>query len=501
MASSMQWLGLKISSRETEKPLGVKRQRQGPDWKKIRLSATVCTVATVGALIGPIFAQTDSSPASKRLLLFIGSNTLGERAIPELAKAYLATQKQATGIETHHQGETIRVTGTLPDGTSVYIEVRATGSGDCFKSFLGSYPEECDIGMSSRRVKQEERDALLAKTASDFFYQARTTGEGCEHPVGMDGIAIVTHKNVPISRISFSELKAINSKKLVDWSQISDWKESGLTSPGQPIVPIRRKEPSGTLDFFKEHIKPDAAPMNDLAQIPAFVSSTELIEKVASTPGAIGFVGLSYAMDPKVNRLQLYNDLPPMTMTPDEASFPDANTVRQETYPLARVVYLYTPIVRLNTEVAPFIKFALSEEGQALIADTGTLVEVEGTVHDIAMRGSKKSNSIADPAAPEATVGRKTRVILRLSGSNTVGAECAVNLAFNFLMSKRQNPSSRIEDKTIELETPEGEKALAQDIMCDLNGDGVWQTIQIRPTGSSDGFRDLRDGNDVLVPE
>ena len=494
MVSGMHWLRkFKKENRTSQARLNC--DNKAKTRKKLQLTVTVCAIATTGVLVAPIFAQTSSPPASKRLLLFVGSNTLGERAIPELAKAYLTKQKQATGVETRRLGETIRITGTLPDGRPAYIEVRATGSGDCFKSFLGLLGEECDIGMSSRRVKQQERDALQAKTGSDFFKQFREPGEGCEHPVGMDGIAIVTHRDVPISRISFSELKAIYSKKLVDWSHTSDWQESGLTNPGQSIVPIRRKEPSGTLDFFKEHIKPDAGPMNDLAQIPAIVSSSELVDKVASTPGAIGFVGLSYAMDPKVRRLQLYNDLPPLSMQPDEASFPDAETVRQETYPLARVVYLYTPVVRFNPEVSPFIKFALSDEGQTLIADAGSLVKVEGTLHELAMGSSKKTDSTGENVTPEATAGRNTKVILRLSGSNTVGAECAVNLALNFLMSKRQNPSSRIEDQTIELETPEGEKALAHNIMCDLKGDGVWETIEIRPTGSSDGFRDLGDGH------
>jgi phosphate transport system substrate-binding protein len=462
---------------------------------KIGRTAVIAFALAISGFSLLLLRAEGTAPGPKRLLLFVGSNTLGERAIPELARAYLVTEKQASNVEIHQLGETFRVTGTLPDGSPVYIEIHATGSGDCFKSFLGQTREECDIGMASRRVTQRELAALKTKTGSDFTRQGPQPGDGCEHPVGMDGIAIITHRNVPISRIAFSELRAIYSKKLTDWSETSDWKNSGLTGPGQSIAPIRRKEPSGTLDFFKEHIKPDAAAMTDLKQIPAFVSSTELVENVASTPGAVGFVGLSYAQDPRVKRIQLYDDLPPASTTVESASFPDPDTVRQETYPLARVVYLYTTMPRLNPEVTPFLKFALGEQGQSLIADSGALVKVEGTLHELAAQRAKAAGPVTRSASPEATAGRKTKVILRLSGSNTVGAECAVNLAFNFLMSKRQNLSARIEDRTIELETPEGEKALAHDIMCDCKGDGVWQTIEIRPTGSSDAFRDLRDNH------
>ena len=166
--------------------------------------------ASIAGLSWGVFAQDAiSPPPGQRLLLFVGSNTLGERAVPELAQAYLKTQKKARSTGIHYYGELIYVTGTLPDEKPVYIEIHATGSGDCFKSFMGLYPAAnapCDIGMSSRRVKREEADAIKEKTGSDFFMQGHEPGEGCEHPVGMDGIAIITHKDVPVARISFSEL-------------------------------------------------------------------------------------------------------------------------------------------------------------------------------------------------------------------------------------------------------------------------------------------------------
>src|SRR5262249_3682399 len=147
-----------------------------------------------------------------------------------------------------------------------------------------------------------------------------------------------------------------------------------------------------------------------------------------------------------------------------------------------------------NPEVKPFIKFALGEQGQTVIADTGSLIKVEGTLLQIARQSRDPQIVPVVAPAPAGANGRKKKVILRLHGSNTVGAECAVSLAYNYLMTKRQNPANRIEDQTTEMETPEGEKALAHDVMCDLENDGIWETIEIRPTGSSDAFRDLHNG-------
>ena len=453
-------------------------------------------VLTIGIAWRATADQYLSQPPGKRLLLFVGSNTLGERTVPELAEGYLKSQKQATQVVIQRTADLIYVTGRLPDGGAVYIEIHPTGSGDCFQSFLGNYSaadKACDIGMSSRRVRQSEADAIKEKLGSDFFMQGTEPGQGCEHPMGMDGVAIVVRKDVPISRISFSELKAIYSRSMTDWSQTADWKDSGASGKGLPIAPFRRKEPSGTLDFFKDRINPDPAPMADETVIPAFVSSGDLVARVAGTPGGIGFVGQGYAGAPGVKRLQVYDDLSPEFMKPEEASFPDPIAVQQEYYPLARVVYFYTPILSVNPEVEPFIKYTLSEEGQAVIAASGSLIKIEGTLHQLAVE--PRISPQAAPAQEVPTNGRQKKVILRLAGSNTVGAECAVNLAYNFLMGKRENPSARIEDQTTDLETPEGEKARAHDVMCDLHGDGMWETIQIRPTGSSDAFLGLQNGD------
>ena len=214
-------------------------------------AAVLALLALTGAaLAGDAFFH----PAGTRLLLLVGSNTLGESAVPELAKAYLEREKKVPAAIIQRNGEVIYVTGTLPDGSIAYVEIHPTGSGDCFKSFLGLYPDAdapCDIGMASKPIEPDEAAAIKEKTGSDLRQRGDASGQGCEHPLAMDGVAIVVPSSNPIGRISFSELQAIYSRKIVDWNQVADWKFSGGPAQGFPIVPVRRKEPSGTLDFFK----------------------------------------------------------------------------------------------------------------------------------------------------------------------------------------------------------------------------------------------------------
>lgn len=460
-------------------------------------SAVLLRLALVAFLCVQFFSGPDAVAkiAGKRLLLFVGSNTLGERAVPELAKAYLEKMKNVSGVTISHQGEVVYVSGKLPDGTTVYIEIHATGSGDCFRSFLGKYPaldEPCDIGMSSRRIKKEELEALQKKTGMPFSRRGTEPGDGSEHPVAVDGLTIIVPRSNPLNRISFGELKAIYSRKVTQWNQLSEWSDSGGGKEPLAIVPARRKEPSGTLDVFKERIEPEGPAMSDVLQVPAFVSSTELATSVAANPGGIGFVGRSYVKQAELKRLQVYDDTPRGAMRPEDATFPDPATIQSQTYPLSRLVFLYTSLFPLNDEVKPFIRFALGEEGQAVIAEKGNLFKVEGTAEHI----TKKPEIGAPATKPAKPAAAAENVILRLHGSNTVGAECTVNLAYCFLTAKKlaRNPIAKIEDRTATIETPEGEKALEHDLLCDLDGDGVREVIEIRPTGSSDAFRALFQG-------
>jgi phosphate transport system substrate-binding protein len=471
-------------------------------WRSRLCRLLVFTAAIFGWLaLRPTVLRADETgihPPGKRLLLFVGSNTLGETAIPELAKAYLEQQKKAVSTSTQRNGDLIFVRGNLPDGSPVYIEIHATGSGDCFKSFLNQYPDAdipCDIGMSSRPVTADEAADIKEQTGSDLTERGSMAGDGCEHPVAMDGVAIVVPSSNPVTRISFTELQGIYSRTITDWNQVADWKFTGGSAQGLPILPIRRKEPSGTLDFFKQKIRPDPGPMSDETVIPAFTSSGDLVKKVIDSPGGIGFVGQGYTYLPGLKRLQVFDNSPGMAMTADEAVFPDPNAIRSEYYPLARAVFLYTPAVSGNDDVQPFIQFALSDAGQSVLVGKGGLIGIQGTQYEIV----PDQDGIVKSVGPTSKTsdGRTQEIILRLHGSNTIGAECAVNLAINYFMEKRQesnNPTAKIEDQTTPLETPEGESALAHDVMCDVDGDGTLQTIEIMPTGSSDAFRDLHQG-------
>ncbi len=464
----------------------------------LSLRLLVCCFAVgCGCPFFPVAAN--GAPPGTRLLLAVGSNTLGESAVPALAQGYLKSEKRAVEVKVERKGDLIWVSGTLPGGDPVYIEIHATGSGDAFQSILGDYPgsrDRCDVGMSSRRITEEELDEVFEKRGLRMDVRGSAPGKGSEHAVALDGLTIVAHPNNPITRISFRSLRAIYSRQVTNWKDVPDWVTSGGTG-AQEIVPVRRKEPSGTLDFFVRRINPEPEGISDPATF-AFVSNDEVSAKVAATPNAIGFVGHGSLVSAGVKRLQVYNDFEDESeMSADQSVFPDAEAVQSGAYPLSRLVYFYTSPFPENPEVVPFVKFTLSTAGQDLMANEGGLVRVEGSWHDIASGLSESDSAALTSSGTVSSDGRKSRVVLRLHGSNTVGANYAVLMAYNFLLTYRSKTQANapIEDHTQEVETPEGENAVVHNVMCDIDGDGTWETIEVRPTGSGDAFRSLYRGD------
>ncbi len=95
--------------------------------------------------------------------------------------------------------------------------------------------------------------------------------------------------------------------------------------------------------------------MDATAQLLA--SNNAVVSAVSSTPGAIGYAGLGYVSD-NVNVVMVNNVMPSETTTKDGS------------YPLARKLYMYTN-GKAKGDVARFISFIQSVEGQTLVKDQG----------------------------------------------------------------------------------------------------------------------------------
>ena len=136
-----------------------------------------------------------------------------------------------------------------------------TGSGSGIQAVSEG---RCDIGLSSRALKDDEKAAGLKETI-----------------VALDGIAIVVNPENPVSDLDIDTIAKIYT------GEITNWKDVGGNDA--EIVLIGREAGSGTRDGFES-----ITDTKDKCKLSQELTSTGgVIEAVAGNPNAIGYASLS----------------------------------------------------------------------------------------------------------------------------------------------------------------------------------------------------------------
>ncbi|RDV28062.1 phosphate ABC transporter substrate-binding protein [Alteromonas aestuariivivens] len=185
--------------------------------------------------------------------------------------------------------------------------------------------------------------------------------------VAMDAIAIFVERRNPLPGLTLQQIDAIFSetrfcggpKPLTNWSQL------GIATDNDP-APIRlfgRNSVSGTYGLFKIMALCDGDFRSTVNEQPG---SASVVLSVASSQGAMGYAAYGYKTA-GVRALPIgetSDDLVPLTL----------ETVRNETYPFARFLYLVVnkpPSQPLPTLEREFLRFVLSRQGQQQVERDG----------------------------------------------------------------------------------------------------------------------------------
>lgn len=282
-------------------------------------------------------------PKPEVILRFQGSNTIGARLAPMLAEEFLK-REGAASVELRHgkSAEESFVVGSFGGTGLRSIEIAAHGTKTAFE---GLAAQSCDIGMASRAAKPEESQLAVTAGLGDLL------SSNCEHVLGLDGLAILAHRENPVKALTKQQVADIFTGKVTDWSEV-----------GGTVGPIKlhaRDAKSGTFDTFKSLVLGSG----DLsAGATRYEDSNALSDAVAADPQAIGFTGLPYVRQTRAVAIS------------DEGTQPflaTRFTVAAEDYLLSRRLFLYAPASPQNPLVAKFIEFALSPEGQEVVNRAG----------------------------------------------------------------------------------------------------------------------------------
>jgi phosphate transport system substrate-binding protein len=304
----------------------------------------------------PVGVSAANSIREKHIILRLsGSNTIGETLMPAMAEAFFKS-RGASGVHTvdGNKPQEKIVLGTLPgDGFPSSIQVTAHGSATAFTSLAD---KSCDIGMSSRRVKSEE----VSKLAS----LGNMLAPASEHVVGLDGIAVIVNASNPVNELSKDDIMRIFT------GESANWPKSGSSHGGPNIY--ARDDKSGTYDTFKSLVLA-GKPLASNAR--RFENSDELSDAVVHDPNGIGFIGLPFVHSAK-----------PVAISEKgtRALLPTRLTIATEDYSLSRRLYLYTPASSANQFTRAFIDFALSKQGQEVVAANGFIAQNIATASQVA---------------------------------------------------------------------------------------------------------------------
>ena len=204
-----------------------------------------------------------------------------------------------------------------------------TGSGSGIQAVTEG---RCDIGLSSRALKDDEKASGLVETVLAY-----------------DGIAIVVSPENPVSDLDVDTIAKIYT------GEITNWKDIG--GDDAEIVLIGREAGSGTRDGFES-----ITGTTDACQYRQELTSTgDVINTVSQNPNAIGYASLS-AVGESVKALTVGG------VKASEATVKDGSYVVQRPFVL---------VTKEGTELSPaaqaFFDYAISPEVADIIANAGAV--------------------------------------------------------------------------------------------------------------------------------
>ena len=261
------------------------------------------------------------------------SGTAGSTSTPSEPSSSVSTDAAVTGsVATDGSTSMEKVIGALGEAfmnnnSGASFTYNPTGSG--IKAVLEG---RCDIGLSSRALKDEEKAEGLVETVLAY-----------------DGIAMVVNPENPVSDLSLEQIAAIYT------GEITNWKEVGGNNA--EIVLIGREAGSGTRDGF-ETITGTAEACKYRQEL---TSTGDVIATVASNPDAIGYASLA-ALKDTVKALSVSG------VTPTE------ETVKDGSYIIQRPFVLVTKEgTALSATAQKFFDFALSADAADIISAAGAV--------------------------------------------------------------------------------------------------------------------------------
>ena len=285
--------------------------------------AAMLIIAMAGCSQSEAPAATTAAPAQTE------AQTVAQTQAPETSAAAL-TGTVATDGSTSME----KVIGALGESfmeanSGVNFTYNPTGSGTGITAVSEG---RCDIGLSSRSLKDDEKASGLVETVLAY-----------------DGIAVIVNPANGVEDLSLEQIAKIYTGEITNWSEVG--------GSDAEIVLIGREAGSGTRSGFEEIVE-----VKDKCLYRQELTSTgDVIAAVSQNPDAIGYASLASVKD-SVKALKV------------AGVAPSEETVKDGTYLIQRPFVLVTKEgVTLSPVAQAFFDYATGGEANDIITAAGVV--------------------------------------------------------------------------------------------------------------------------------
>lgn len=243
------------------------------------------------------------------------------------------SSKTTGSVSTDGSTSMEKVIGALGEAfqndTGITFTYNPTGSGSGIKAVQEG---RCDIGLSSRDLKEEEKASGLSATVLAY-----------------DGIAIIVNPENPVADLTVETIADIYTGEITNWSEVG--------GNDAEIVLIGREAGSGTRDGFES-----ITDTEDACKYRQELTSTgDVITTVAQNPGAIGYASVASVKDTV------------KAVTVDGVA-PTEETIKDGSYVVQRPFVLVTKNdTKLSKAAQKFYDYITSADANEIISAAGAV--------------------------------------------------------------------------------------------------------------------------------
>ncbi len=189
------------------------------------------------------------------------------------------------------------------------------------------------------QVRNGQLEAAIVHTVPDQKDKVWVSG------LAYDPLALIVHPTNPLSNVTLAQLSDLFQGRTFDWTPFGGTGE---------VIPVSREAEAYSRQLFEERVMQNRAVTRNAVLKP---SAKDVLDFVAQTPGAIGYVPLSH-IDARVKTIDI------------EGVAPTVAAAANGQYVLTSPLYLIAQS-EPSGDLREFAAWLLGNEGQTLLSQTG----------------------------------------------------------------------------------------------------------------------------------